>query len=345
VREVAGAVTASTITTVAVFAPIGLVGGLIGELFSSFAITVAASLLASLLVSLTVIPVFAYWFLRQARVRAGRRGHRTAEERERSGLLQRTYVPVLRFAIRRRLTTVIVGILVLLGTGTIAGGLKTNFFDQSGQNSLTITQRLPAGTSITTTDAAAQQVERIVAGMKEIKTYQVTIGGGGVNGDVATNCNQASFSLTVRDGINATAVQDRLRTSLAALSGAGDLKVSTGSSTGFSSDQLQVVVEADDDTTLAKATEQVRQAVTAVKGVVEVGSDLATTVPRVSVDLDRKAAGGYGFTDATVGEAVTAALRGSQLGQVTIDGTQQTLMLRLGTAPAGIEQIKALPLA
>ncbi|MGW5670425.1 efflux RND transporter permease subunit, partial [Micromonospora sp. NPDC003776] len=64
VREVAGAVTASTLTTVAVFAPIALVGGFVGQLFAPFAITVTVALLASLLVSLTVIPVLAYWFLK-----------------------------------------------------------------------------------------------------------------------------------------------------------------------------------------------------------------------------------------------------------------------------------------
>ncbi|GAA3164818.1 hypothetical protein GCM10020001_107160 [Nonomuraea salmonea] len=55
--------TASTLTTVAVFAPIALVGGMVGELFSPFAITVTVALLASLVVSLTVVPVLAYWFL------------------------------------------------------------------------------------------------------------------------------------------------------------------------------------------------------------------------------------------------------------------------------------------
>src|SRR5262249_48081322 len=65
VREVTGAVVASTLTTVAVFLPIGLVGGLAGELFRPFAITITVALAASLLVALTVVPVLAYWFLRR----------------------------------------------------------------------------------------------------------------------------------------------------------------------------------------------------------------------------------------------------------------------------------------
>ena len=64
VREVAGAITASTLTTVAVFLPIAFTGGLIGEVFGPFAIVVVVALLASLFVALTIIPVLAYWFLK-----------------------------------------------------------------------------------------------------------------------------------------------------------------------------------------------------------------------------------------------------------------------------------------
>jgi HAE1 family hydrophobic/amphiphilic exporter-1 len=64
VREVSGAITAATITTIAVFLPIALVGGLVGELFRPFAFTFAIALAASLFVSLTIVPVLAYWFLK-----------------------------------------------------------------------------------------------------------------------------------------------------------------------------------------------------------------------------------------------------------------------------------------
>ena len=71
VKEVAGAVTASTATTIAVFLPVAIVSGVTGELFRPFAITVAVALLASLVVSMSVVPVLAYWFLRRrARAKA-----------------------------------------------------------------------------------------------------------------------------------------------------------------------------------------------------------------------------------------------------------------------------------
>ncbi len=62
--EVAGAITSSTLTTVAVFLPMVFVGGMVGELFRPFALTASIALLASLVVALTIVPVLAYWFLR-----------------------------------------------------------------------------------------------------------------------------------------------------------------------------------------------------------------------------------------------------------------------------------------
>jgi HAE1 family hydrophobic/amphiphilic exporter-1 len=84
VREVATAVTASTITTVAVFLPIALVGGLTGELFRPFALTVTMALLSSLFVSLTIVPVLAYWFLgnKKAHKHAGAAEHAETEAPE-----------------------------------------------------------------------------------------------------------------------------------------------------------------------------------------------------------------------------------------------------------------------
>lgn len=74
VREVATAITASTAATVAVFLPIGVVGGQAGELFRPFALTVALAMGASLLVALTIIPVLGYWFVRgKGERRTGRR--------------------------------------------------------------------------------------------------------------------------------------------------------------------------------------------------------------------------------------------------------------------------------
>src|SRR5699024_12147478 len=87
VSEVAGAITASTLTTVAVFLPLAFVTGQTGEMFRPFALTATIALLSSLFVALPIVPVLAYWFLRQreARVKLSRAAR--AYTRRRRGAL------------------------------------------------------------------------------------------------------------------------------------------------------------------------------------------------------------------------------------------------------------------
>ena len=99
-REVGTAVTASTATTLAVFAPLAFVGGLVGEFFRPFALAVVVALAASLLVALTIVPVLASYF-----VRPGRRARREAASghaHEDNTWLQRIYTPALRWSLGHR---------------------------------------------------------------------------------------------------------------------------------------------------------------------------------------------------------------------------------------------------
>ena len=79
VREVAGAITASTVTTIVVFLPLAFVGNITGELFRPFALTVTIALAASLFVALTIVPVLAYWFLRAPKAHKHADGAASAE--------------------------------------------------------------------------------------------------------------------------------------------------------------------------------------------------------------------------------------------------------------------------
>jgi HAE1 family hydrophobic/amphiphilic exporter-1 len=342
VREVAGAVTASTLTTVAVFLPIAVVGGLIGQLFSAFAITVTVALLASLLVSLTVIPVLAFWFLKPSTEDGPE-----AVERERRNILQRVYVPVLRFATRRRLVTVLLAVLVFFGTLALVPSLQTNFIDSSGQNTLSLRQELPVGTSLKATDDAAKKVEAVLGDVDAVETYQVTIGSAqgfaafGGAGDART----ATFNITLKNGTDTPAVEADLRKRADALTGAGEITVGAGGGGGgFNANSVQVSVTASDADVLRKASDQVRDAVQGTAGLTDVTSDLSESVPRIQVSLNREAAGKVGLTDAAVGQFVAQAFRGTPIAQLTINGEQQDVVLRGGPAPTDLEQVKALAL-
>jgi multidrug efflux pump subunit AcrB len=78
--------------------------------------------------------------------------------------------------------------------------------------------------------------------------------------------------------------------------------------------------------------------------VADVSSDLANSSPRIDIAVNRQAAAWYGLTEAGIGQTVAAAFHGASLGQITVDGASQTVVLRFGLAPGSIDQIKALPL-
>ncbi|MGW1911017.1 efflux RND transporter permease subunit [Streptomyces sp. NPDC002076] len=345
VREVAGAVTSSTLTTVAVFLPIGLVGGMVGALFGSFSITVTAALLASLLVSLTVVPVLSYWFLRapEGTPEDAAEARRRAEEKEANSRLQRAYVPVLRFATRRRLTSVLIAIVVLVVTFGMGGLLKTNFFDQGEQEVITVKQELKPGTSLAATDAQAKRVEKLLASTPGVKDYQVTVGSSGFMAAFGggTDTNQASYQVMLKDSKSYDKVQKRLEDGLKQLKGIGTTTVSAGD--GFGNQNLSVVVKASDPQVLRTAAEQVRSTVAGLDGVTDVTSDLSTSVPRISVTANAKAAAA-GFDDQKLGAAVAQAVRGTTAAKAILDDTERDVVVRSAKPATTLEQLRALRL-
>lgn len=345
VREVAGAVTSSTLTTVAVFLPIGLVGGMVGELFGSFSLTVTAALLASLLVSLTVVPVLSYWFLRPPKgtPEDAEEARRQAEEKEAKSRLQRAYVPVLRFATRRRLTSVAIAVVVLIATFAMAPLLKTNFFDAGEQQVLTVRQELKPGASLATTDAQAKKVEKLLADTEGVEDYQVTVGSSGFMAAFGggTDTNQATYQIMLEDSASSDDVRDSIEKGLAGLDGIGTTTVAAGD--GFGSQDLSVVVKAADAQVLNKAAEQVRDAVASLDDVTDVSSDLAQSVPRISVTPNDKAAAA-GFDAQTLGMAVSQSVKGTPAAKAVLDDTERDIVIRSARPATTVEQLRALRL-
>ncbi|MGW8491443.1 efflux RND transporter permease subunit [Streptomyces sp. NPDC055886] len=345
VKEVAGAVTSATLTTVAVFLPIGLVGGMVGQLFGSFSLTITAALLASLLVSLTVVPVLSYWFLRAPKgtPEDAAEARRLAEEKEAASRLQRIYVPVLRFATRRRITSLVIAVAVLLGTFGMVPLLKTNFFDAGEQEVLTVKQELAPGTSLEAADEAARKVEKVLTDDKGVKDYQVTVGSSGFMAAFGggTGANQASYQVTLKDAADYEDAQDRIDEALGKLDGIGDTTIAAGD--GFGSQDLSVVVKAADADVLKKASEAVRDEVATLKDVTDVQSDLAQSVPRISVTANDKAAAA-GFDSAALGGIVAGAVRGTPAGSATLDDTERDVVIRSSKPAATVAELKALPL-
>ncbi|MFG2141284.1 efflux RND transporter permease subunit [Streptomyces sp. NPDC048650] len=347
VKEVSGAITSSTLTTVAVFLPIGVVGGMVGALFGSFSITVTVALLSSLIVSLTVVPVLSYWFLRAPKIPEGTTVdelRRAAEEKESRSPLQRLYVPVLRFATRRRFTSLLIAAVILVGTFGMGPLLKTNFFDQGEQDTLSIKQELEPGTSLGASDAQAKKVEKLLAGNDLIADYQVTVGSSGFMAAFGggSGANEATYQVKLKNSDDSDKVTTDLRTGLDKLGASiGDTTVTAGGG-GFGNQDLSVVVKAGDAAVLDRASEQVRKAVASLDDVTDVQSDLAQSVPRISVTPNAKAAAA-GYHQTTLGGVVAQAVRGTtSQSKAVLDDTERDVVIKAAHSATTEAQLKNL---
>jgi multidrug efflux pump subunit AcrB len=342
VREVGAAITASTVCTVAVFAPIALVGGMAGELFQPFAVTVAIAMGASLVVALVVVPVLAYWFIRvPASADGGVAMREAAELKERRGAWQRAYVPSLSAALRHPAITLGVAVALLAGTVALVPRMETNFIGNAGQDTLTVTQEFAPGTSLAAQDEAAKEVEDVLAGVGDVETVQTTVGSG--DGMAAAfgqggGAGSASFALTLQDDADGGAVQDDVSEALDAADLTGEVSVAAGDS-GFAGSTVDLVVTAADADGLAEAASTVEDAVTGLDGVQDVTNNLAAEQTGVQVTVDRDAAAEVGLTEATVSGLLAGAMNESSIGTVDLRGSTLDVVVA-GDQPATAAEIE-----
>lgn len=160
-KQVASAITSSTITTVGVFAPLGLVTGVIGEVFKPFALTLVSALLASLLVALTVIPMLAKLLVL--------RSNSVQHEEPKEGRVLRTYRRTLSWSLRHRfISLALAGIAFVLSIVLSVLFLPTAFMPSSDSDrSMQFDIKLPNGTSMETTDLVVKNLEQRLNEMKD----------------------------------------------------------------------------------------------------------------------------------------------------------------------------------
>ncbi|WP_309620958.1 efflux RND transporter permease subunit [Salinibacterium sp.] len=344
VKEVAGAVTASTATTVAVFLPITLVGDITGELFRPFALTVTIALAASLFVSLTIVPVLAYWFLgsKQPHKHAGLMAvdGRANEERETPSRLQKGYLPVLAFTLKRPVAVILAAVLLLGGTAALLPFMKTNFIGDSGQNTLTVRQTLPLGASLDARDKAAMKVESVLQDVAGVETVQLSIGSSGNNlRSVFTGSGSSTFSLTTDPTVDQVKLQADVRAAVAGVDNAGEITLAAAGG-GFASSNIEVNITATSEAELRDAADAVLAAVKDLDVVAEASSNLSNNQPFIAITVDRDKAAEAGLSEIAVGGIVTAAMNPSSVGSVVIDEKTLSIYILNDSAPTTVQQLR-----
>jgi len=330
VKEVAAAVTASTLTTVAVFLPLAFIGGITGIYIHPLALTVTIALLASLLVALTVIPVLAYWFLKiPKRVMAQDGLH------EKHTLLERGYIPMIEWVMRHRAITLLLAVVLLIGSFALIPTLPINTFGYQSQNDFSFQQTLPPNTSVNKVNQAAQQVEAVLARNSNIQMYQVTIGGGGSTFSTLGGTNTASFAVTTYANADGAVVQQSVRNQL---NKRADIGIFTF--TGQATNTVDVTVQAVNEQILCQTTQQVLNDVIHTANTSDVTSDLADTVPLINVHVNQEKALKHGLTTLQVSQFLQMAYSGTRITHVVFNSVQQDVNMKIDASAVTIEQMQ-----
>lgn len=343
VREVAAAVTASTITTVAVFLPIVFVGDMVGELFRPFAMTVSIAMIASLLVALTIVPVLAYWFLRPGKPLLDEHGVQIDPEHPDAPptWLQRRYRPILGWTLKHSGVTVLIAVLVLVGSGAAAFGLKFNFLSDSGQNTMRVTQDLGPTASLQAKSDAALKVEKALLAVDGVTHVQASIGS---SGSALRDAFSGGAGVTYSVLTDGDADQEKLRAevqkAIDKLKDVGDVAVAA--SAGLGSSDIEVSVTASNSADLEKATDAVVEEIKGRAGVGQVTDNLAAALPYLAVVVDRQAAAERGLSEVAVGSIVSNTMRPQQVGSVEIDDTALTVYIAAPSPPTTAQALKEL---
>ena len=346
-REVAGAITASTLTTVAVFLPLGFVGGLVSQFFLPFALTVTFALLASLVCALTVVPVLAFFLIRDVRAAVDETGEPTRS------IWVRIYTPSIKFALRSRVTkvgVVAVAAILFFASAALAPLLPTQFINAGSEATLIVTVSPPTGASSAAVLTKTIQAETILLADPEVELVQTSIP---AEGDTSSQvfqsalqgraANSATMTVRLKHGSDVDAASVRLAAALEPVRTDGyDATVSAG---GFSAGGLNVVVTGQTKADVDKASTAIVASLVDQPDLVNLKSNLVKATPEVQVTVDPNKAITVGMTAAQVAGQVRSALVAQPATAIqSADGQTVQVIVQLDPqAVASVDDLKVLP--
>lgn len=332
-REVGTSIFASTLTTVAVFLPIVLVGGTVGEMFKDLSYTVTFSLTASMVVALTFVPMACSIFIHPedvANIHTHKNIITTILDCMGMGVsaVEVGYKHLLSAALKHKVITILIVLVFTIFTGAVIPTMEMDFMPSTDEGTIEVSVSLPSGSNLNSTDKITNQVLKAIDGYEEVKDISYSIGGSGISAAMGASEDSASISMTLCDkkdrDRSTEEIVDEMRTKIKDIAGA-DIEItassnSMGSSGGSAG--IEIKVTGPDFEQLKDIGEQMVDRISTIPGLSNVKSSVDDASPQTTIKVNREKAKSYGISSSSISSIVRTAIAGSTATTYKVDGNE-----------------------
>ncbi|MCX7571187.1 efflux RND transporter permease subunit [Tumebacillus sp. DT12] len=317
--EMLKAITSSTLTTIVVFLPLGFVGGITGEFFLPFALTIVFALLTSLIVSITLTPVLAKLSFSKV----------THEEKE--DALQRFYARVIEASLRRKWVVYVVSLVLLVGSLSLTSQLGFVFLPNESQKLLSATVTLPPSTVISKTNDVSLQIEKMLKEHDTVETVFVGLGSRNFQTGLKQE-NTASYFISLQGDAVVQEEVDAIEAKMSEIvkqsaekSTVSVMEMSTGGPP--SNNNVNIDLYSNDQDKLIAASQQVEEFLTKREDLRYVTNNMREKQKTWVIEIDPQKASDYGVSAFTVLGLTADQTRPVSVGNLTLDGKDQSVEL------------------
>ena len=344
-REIGLAVLATTLSLVAIFAPVGFMSGMVGRFMRSFGLTMAFAVMVSLLVSFTLTPTMCARWLKVKPRREDEEHHlHDSKHSKIFGPLDRVYTRMLEWSMAHRGIVSALAVLVLLSSVPIFRMVSVNFTPQDDQSEFDLSLRAPEGTSLEATEVFANRVAAAIRQVPEVTYTMITVAG-----DSAGTLNTASIYVRLKDiedrSRDQFAIMDLVRSEVLPPYVKQGLKASLqapgigggGGGGGQAQGDVMFVMQGPSLAELERASNSLAETARSIPGLVDVDTSLRVGKPEMAVRLDRPKAADLGVQIADAADALRLLVGGDQVTTYNEGGEQYEVHLRAQDQDRGSE--------
>lgn len=328
-KEVGAAITASTLTTVAVFLPVVFISGILGQIFKEFALTISFSLAASLVVALTVIPMMASRWLKSP-------APQTKVKKE--SVIIRKYESAVRWALRHRLAVLLISLLMLVAGGAGLTTVGSQFLPPTDEGFFNIQVKVENGTTLSETNKVIEAMEKELEKEKDIDVYVSLVGSTQEDSFRGTgSSNKAEMYIKLKPLENRTRsvfafvddIKPDVEKAAHRVNESAEVTFNMQSASGSSPQTLTFNVRDADPERLSQTVKDVEKALAGIDDITEVSTNREKTVKEVQITVKRDEALAAGLAPAQIASFVNDATRGVPASQMITSSTDvQTVIVR-----------------